>query len=622
MEEEIRVEFIRSGFTLDDEDEILKKCLTFCINYKLKPSDLVSSWEVYYLNRQLNESVVQNDEMEGFLLHLQNEQKEAIIKEEPNLHIYSIKDVDMILNGEGEDVKEVIPSTPPADNSLEFNSDLLDSNIKSNGTGYSTGKPLNHVTPFGQRTDKFIVKFNINNLLDTEDAENKRILEITEDDIIKRVQPNKKCSLVVHGSGPEPGCLFMYDRIEDRFNALDNRIKKHAAGLLSSGLYEEPTDPTVASQRNFFAVGMICCDGEGRLNDKSILLQSSVEHSGGQRVRLDTHNLSQFSIFPGQIVGVEGQNPSGHCLIASKLIDSVPLSPNSDEELHPAKKQALDQGTLLTDSSYTNREISVLIASGPFTTIDNLMFEPLTELLAHARRKPPQLLILLGPFIDSEHPEIKKGTVRSSFDDIFRVEILGRLQDYVDYMGSDARVLLVPSIRDANHDYVFPQPPFEIQSSNLDHQITCLRNPGIFEANQVSVGCCTVDIIKQLSGEEMSRNPADGAVSDRMSRLASHILNQRSFYPLYPPAEDVPLDSSLAPEALHIPSVPDILILPSDMKYFVKVVSLGGRSEEEEQMKCICINPGRLAKGEGGGTFVELNYCGSPDKMNASVIGI
>lgn len=50
-----------------------------------------------------------------------------------------------------------------------------------------------------------------------------------------------------------------------------------------------------------------------------------------------------------------------------------------------------------------------------------------------------------------------------------------------------------------------------------------------------------------------------------------------------------------------------------------QVLSLG---EGEEQMKCICVNPGRLAKGEGGGTFAELNCHGSPDKMNASIIGI
>jgi DNA polymerase alpha subunit B len=33
--------------------------------------------------------------MDGFLLHLQNEQKEAVVKEEPDLYIYSSKDVDM-----------------------------------------------------------------------------------------------------------------------------------------------------------------------------------------------------------------------------------------------------------------------------------------------------------------------------------------------------------------------------------------------------------------------------------------------------------------------------------------------------------------------------------------------
>jgi len=39
-------------------------------------------------------------------------------------------------------------------------------------------------------------------------------------------------------------------------------------------------------------------------------------------------------------------------------------------------------------------------------------------------------------------------------------------------------------------------------------------------------------------------------------------------------------------------------------------------------VKCICVNPGRLAKGEGGGTFAELNYYGGPDTSNASIIGI
>lgn len=39
-------------------------------------------------------------------------------------------------------------------------------------------------------------------------------------------------------------------------------------------------------------------------------------------------------------------------------------------------------------------------------------------------------------------------------------------------------------------------------------------------------------------------------------------------------------------------------------------------------MKCISVNPGRLAKGEGGGTFAELDFYGGPDTINAAIVGI
>ncbi|GMI83477.1 DNA polymerase alpha 2, EMBRYO DEFECTIVE 2814 [Hibiscus trionum] len=617
MEEEIKAEFLKSGFTLDEEEEILKKCHTFCVNYSLQPSDIVSSWEVYYLNRQLDEPVVRDAEMDGFLGHLQNEQAEAGVKKDAGLHMYSFKDVDMDLDAEDEDTNNVILGTP-TEKSEKLQLDVYDSAHKMNGKIYSSERKSKLVTPFGTRSNKFAVKFNIDNLPTIETAKSIEDQENLEDGIIKRIQPQKSCSVVVHGSGPEPGCRFLYDRIEDRFNALENRIKKHAVALVASGLYEEPMDPSVASQRSIFAVGMICCDGEGHLNDKSILLQSSVEHSGGQHVRLELNKLSNFSFFPGQVVGIKGHNPSGHCLIASELVDYIPLSIAADADLPPAKKQALDEEIQATHLSSTLTEITMIIAAGPFTTTDNLLFEPLSELLAYATRKSPQLLILLGPFIDSEHPQIKKGTADLSFDDIFQTEVLRMVQDYLEYMGPTARLVMIPSVRDANHDFVFPQPAFDLDSLDVRHQITNLNNPGIFEADQVKIGCCTVDILKHLSGEEMSRHSAEGKPNDRLSRLASHILSQRSFYPLYPPAEGVPMDFSLAREALQISSVPELLILPSDIKYFVKVLSVGG----EETKRCVCINPGRLAKGEGGGTFVELKYQGNPDKMSASILSI
>ncbi|KAE9454212.1 hypothetical protein C3L33_13899, partial [Rhododendron williamsianum] len=526
MEEEIKAEFIKNGFTLHEEQEILQKCLTFCIQYKLSPSNLL-------------ELTVKNAHMDAFLLQLQDEQKEAIIKNESGLHFYS-NDLDMY-SWHSKGRNDTLCPEP------------LDSTHKVNGNSFSSAKPPESVTPFGQR---------------------------------KKGTTQCKVFLVIHGSQLEPGCRFMYDKIEDKFNFLENRIRKHATALVASGLCEEAKDPTVASQESVFAVGMICCDEEGRLKEKPVLLQSSVEHSGGQRVRLDLQKLSQFSIFPGQVVGVEGHNPSGHCLIASKVIDYVPMSVPSDEYLHPTKKQAI-------------------LAAGPFTTIDNLFFEPLAELLAYARRKQPQLLLLLGPFIDSEHPEIKKGTVNRTFDEIFRQEILERLQDYVEYMGSAARVVLVPSVRDANHDFVFPQPAFDIQQPDLKHKITSLTNPGIFSANGIKIGCCTVDILKQLSGEEISRNPLGGS-KQRMSRLANHLLSQHRH----------------VMKALQISCVPDILILSSDLAHFMKVLSVGDKNEGEEQAKCVCVNPGRLSRGEGAGFFVELNYHQNPDSTTASVISI
>jgi len=49
---------------------------------------------------------------------------------------------------------------------------------------------------------------------------------------------------------------------------------------------------------------------------------------------------------------------------------------------------------------------------------------------------------------------------------------------------------------------------------------------------------------------------------------------------------------------------------------------LSSESEGVNNSKCIAVNPGRLAKGEGGGTFVELDYGGGSDQINASIVGI
>ncbi|KAK7259929.1 hypothetical protein RIF29_25555 [Crotalaria pallida] len=426
--------------------------------------------------KRLNEPVVQNAEMDGFLLHLQNVKEEAIIKEETGLHSYSIRDVEMILNNDDE-TKDNTPGT--ATDQYVY-STAHDSTLLTYGSVFSSGKPSTLVTPLSKRTDRFAVKYSINTMPDVENGKqepNHENNDIDEDDVVRKVIPRRRCSLVIHDSGPKPSSRFMHDRTEDKVNALENRIREHTRAFAASGLYEEPTDPTIASQRSIFAVGMICCDGEGRLNEKSVMLQSSAEHSGGECVRLDLQRLSHFSVFPGQLRG-----------------------------------KATGEDNQPTNLLCKQRELSMIIAAGPFTTIDNLLFEPPVELLAYAKRRQPQLLVLLGPFVDTDHPDIKKGTTDRSFDEIFRFDIL-RIE--------------------------------EGDSFNSD-----------LKSQPVSI------ILESLR-------------KTRSKLGAALWMLSSSFYPLYPRAESVPLDLSLAPEALQLSLIPDVLILPSDIKYFVKLLSCG-----------------------------------------------
>uniref|UniRef100_A0A0D9XY55 DNA polymerase alpha subunit B n=1 Tax=Leersia perrieri TaxID=77586 RepID=A0A0D9XY55_9ORYZ len=559
MEEEIRAEFQSSGFSIGgaapgDAAEILSTLLTYCINYKMSPADLVSNWEVYYLNRQLDGLKLESSYMDGFLSHLQNEVKDRIIKEETSLHIYSSNDVDMLLSSTHTDEEGFLDT--PGTKQEKPNGEACNSELTPLTTDRPSSSRLaktngDRITPFSQRVNKFTQQYVLNSD-NVVSVPSKNEIESTEDEVIRRVQPSKRCTLQVQHSQPEPGCRFMYDRIEDRFNYLEDRMRRSGRLFSASGICGEPSDATLASE----------------------------------------------------VVGIQGHNPSGHCFVVSKLIDSIPNS--VDSQLPCAKKQAVESEGHQS-SEILPRVLSSVIAAGPYTTTDNLLFEPLQELLSYACRKQPQLLILMGPFIDADHPDIKKGSVDQSFQDIFLLEILRKLQDFTQYLGHNVRVILIPSVRDAHHDVVFPQ-------------ITCLANPSLFSCNEVHFGCCTVDILKHLSGEEISRKPSGGKPGDRIGRLATHILKQQSYYPLYPPAAGVPLDFSLASGALEISSAPDVLLLSSDLAPFVKVLSLDEGSEEPK--RSISINPGRLAKGIGGGTFVELNYNEDTDKTSASIIRI
>lgn len=67
--------------------------------------------------------------------------------------------------------------------------------------------------------------------------------------------------------------------------------------------------------------------------------------------------------------------------------------------------------------------MSLVIAVGPFTISEDLEYAPLAALLAVCRQRKPDVLVLLGPFVDAEHPLLALGNVDLTFEDIFEFQV-------------------------------------------------------------------------------------------------------------------------------------------------------------------------------------------------------
>lgn len=123
------------------------------------------------------------------------------------------------MNDEYENTKEIILGTP-TDKQKTSQAETTVSARKTNGSITTSRKHLETITPFGQRKNKFVVQFSLNERANGESMKIEQDEENLNDDIIKRVQPIKRCTLQIISSRPEPGCRFMYDRMENKVHLI------------------------------------------------------------------------------------------------------------------------------------------------------------------------------------------------------------------------------------------------------------------------------------------------------------------------------------------------------------------------------------------------------------------
>ncbi|KAM0729459.1 DNA polymerase alpha subunit B [Formica fusca] len=304
----------------------------------------------------------------------------------------------------------------------------------------------------------------------------------------------------------------------------------------------------------------------GRINAKkestnSVTLEGCTRRRGASMansIELDFRNLKQYSVFSGQIVAVEATNPVGDTLYVKEIF---------------AKAYAPSASAPRLES-----KINVSVAAGPFTALNNTLYQPLWDLMEKVASDEPHVLILVGPFLEYTHPEVQNNIIRDTHQEFFE-KILIRIMEST---RKSTQVVLVASNRDAHHEPIFPTPQYTVFNKKLQNysNLKLMPDPCILDVAGLKIGVTSVDIIKHIGKEEISN-----ITGDRLGRLADHVLAQTCFYPVYPPSEDLNVDTDLWEKHAFFDQQPHVLILPSDMRSYCKVIN-----------ECVTLNPERMHK--------------------------
>jgi len=619
------------GVGLELSPDMLSKCVTIATNHNLSPTQMATSWEAHSLNSNVSE----------LNIHTFPSYCSVLLKEHaPN---FSSKP--------GAIVPRPIMAKRSAvhDNNISnkkrITPDLIDNSLKTpdrdSVPNSSTSSAI--VTPSKSKPNenRYENRSNAGNIVASYNPHNLPELSSTE---------NRTCVITQPESFPNLKSTYLYMKDTNRSKALDSQLTKMHRLMLES----YPIDTTrnhkeqqlsdekcmseleitgIPRQSLQTNIGRICNEAHtGKINSTSILLEGDRLQSNGARIPLDVNVKDGlgYSLFPGQLVAVEGMNATGRKMIIERIHEGLPPMSHSQNEVKD-----------LTEDS---NGLKAFVVAGPYTTNRDLEYQPLLDLLGSVVSDEPDVVFLMGPFVDITQPLLKDGEVvleyaeedgnnvkrHVTYETLFAAKIARELEDLYEDEDLRTKFVLVPSMNDAVAEHVYPQPPLkdtfpngmqiahfpETESipygslcldsietaggktqseAHKDPRIYLVSNPSTVKINNFIIGVTSTDALFHLSTEETNTNLPPGS---RLTRLAEHLLDQRSYYPLYPPPSNVNMNLDVSKNREYsIPVQPDLLILPSKLTSFVKDVKGG----------TIVINPGNLVRGDMGGTFAVVN---------------
>ncbi len=384
--------------------------------------------------------------------------------------------------------------------------------------------------------------------------------------------------------------------LSEASEGLDDRIDEFQLLVQAHHNLEDAAFGNAANRATseIVAVGRIASEAlEGKLNASSLMLETSRRTGAGLRIPLKVEGVS-YEFFPGQIVAMRGINASGLYFSVTEVLE-LPLLPPAASLPSTLDSSNERLGVDAEGTETAVHALNVLISSGPYTADDNLAFEPLQALCEKAAESCADVLIMVGPIFDIEHPLVAAGDFdlpddpsiepdKATMIDAFRL-LVGKHLREVALRVPSITIILVPSIRDIINKHVsWPQEPFEKKPLNLPRQVKIVTNPVTISLNEIVVSISAQDVLFDLRREEvLVGKPSETSL---LSRLPRHVIQQRHFYPIFPPSDrtnlpktgtaegiatGMPLDVSYLKLGEWLNVRPDMLITPSALSPFAKV---------------------------------------------------
>ena len=284
---------------------------------------------------------------------------------------------------------------------------------------------------------------------------------------------------------------YMFSSLGERAAAIDKHLMSVQTDMMRWKAIAELQPVRVPSQDVVWACGRVCCDAaEGKLNKSSVMIEGSRAESSGRTTQLNLKEVNSFALFPGQIILVQGINAGGDEMVVKSIVEGVPkpLPMTAPSRLLDYHHTPMYQG---------GKPVSMFCAAGPYTPADDLGYRPLKDLLGKVLAEKPDVLVLLGPFVDIKQPLLASGETwlvdddtskksLASYELIFMQSIVRDcLQAYFNAEEVNnilpTQIILVPSLSDGHHDFVYPQPPFgnrgAVKSALFEEELGNLRFP-------------------------------------------------------------------------------------------------------------------------------------------------